>query len=335
LPALSAIRREYPQARLILLSSPGKPDRPGARQVTSGTDLIDELIEYYPEDLSTLPDVIRFISLLRRYRIDVFIEFPIDTSSIRLILRNIILARLAGPRWAGGWMANTLRFGLQKQSEVIEFPNEVQRLLKIVHDLGISVTPSDMLMPASTAGEIQAENIIGGSDSARGKRFIALAPGSKRAGSRWPPDRFAEVGRRLVSAGYHLFIMGSSAERELCERVRRSIDEECTNIAGETDVAGAAALLRRCDLVLCNDSGLQHLASAVGTPCVAVFASFHVRGKWWPNHPESIVLHKMVPCHTCFLPQCPIGDRCVTETSAAEVTDAAFHILKSSASAHA
>ncbi|HLX37578.1 MAG TPA: glycosyltransferase family 9 protein, partial [Candidatus Binataceae bacterium] len=88
------------------------------------------------------------------------------------------------------------------------------------------------------------------------------------------------------------------------------------------------ALLSRCDLLICVDSGPQHLAAAVGTRCVAIFSQRNPRRRWYPHGRGHIVLEGEVECHTCLLDTCPFDNRCMKQISTAQVLDAADSILR-------
>ena len=105
------------------------------------------------------------------------------------------------------------------------------------------------------------------------KPVIGLIPGAARGPSkRWPAEHFISVGKHFAaerSAGVVLF--GGPDDSELCDQVRDGVGENAISLAGKTSLKDWAALLSCCDLVVCNDSGGMHLASAVGVPVVAIF----------------------------------------------------------------
>lgn len=100
---------------------------------------------------------------------------------------------------------------------------------------------------------------------------IVLIPGAARGPSkRWPPERFAEAGRKLAGEwGGSVLVCGGGDERDLCEEVARMAGG--VSLAGRTSLQEWAALLSLSQFVLCNDSGGMHLAAAVGTPGIAIF----------------------------------------------------------------
>ena len=104
--------------------------------------------------------------------------------------------------------------------------------------------------------------------------WAALLPGAARGPSkRWPAARFGDVGRRLGHAGYRIVVLGAAGDAAACGEAAREAGPESVDLAGQTSLAELAAVLRRCRLAVANDSGGMHLATAVGTPVVAVFGA--------------------------------------------------------------
>ncbi len=102
---------------------------------------------------------------------------------------------------------------------------------------------------------------------------IALLPGAARGPSkRWPPERFAEAGRRLQEAcGGSILVFGGPSETALCADVARMAGPPARSFAGHTTLAELGALLQECAVALTNDSGGMHMAAAAGVPLVAIF----------------------------------------------------------------
>ncbi|TNC36596.1 glycosyltransferase family 9 protein [Mumia zhuanghuii] len=100
---------------------------------------------------------------------------------------------------------------------------------------------------------------------------VVLHPGAAAGARRWPPDRWAEVAA-AVARQAPVVLTGTAEERGLCVRVadEAGLTEKAV-LAGETDVAGVASLVRSARLVLCSDTGVAHLAPAFGTPSVTLF----------------------------------------------------------------
>lgn len=101
---------------------------------------------------------------------------------------------------------------------------------------------------------------------------VALLPGAARGpAKRWPAAHFIEAGRRLAADGAGIAVFGAAGERPLCAEVAAGIGSAARDLAGRTPLPVWAAALARCNAVICNDSGGMHLAAAVGAPLVAVY----------------------------------------------------------------
>ena len=153
---------------------------------------------------------------------------------------------------------------------------------------------------------------------------LAVAPGAKHAAKRWPAERFAAVARAHVARhGGRVLVLGGPDDRTQMQAVEDAVPDA---IAWPADgpLDEAAAALERCDLLLANDSGLVHLAEAVGTPVVAVFGPTVRAWGYFPLDPRSRVIEKDVACRPCS----KAGERpcrqpetwCLTRSTVDEVT---------------
>lgn len=131
------------------------------------------------------------------------------------------------------------------------------------------------------------------------ERTIGVIPGAARGPSKqWPVPYFIELVRKLTSEiGGRVVLIGTPDERELCEKIRLEVGAgEVVNVAGQTSLTELPALLGCCDLVVCNDSGGMHLASAVGARVVALFGITDPT-KTGPLGPRSKVLQRLSLIH--------------------------------------
>lgn len=138
-------------------------------------------------------------------------------------------------------------------------------------------------MPIRDEAHRRADDLLREHGIARGAPVVGLHLGHFQRRRRWrrkcdprswPPDRYAEVVRRLASRGASRFIFtGSADEAALVARVTRELPRDrIVNLAGKTDLPTLGAVLRRCALFIAPDTGPAHLAAAVGTPLVALFS---------------------------------------------------------------
>ncbi|VAX29382.1 ADP-heptose--lipooligosaccharide heptosyltransferase II, partial [hydrothermal vent metagenome] len=102
--------------------------------------------------------------------------------------------------------------------------------------------------------------------------IIAIFPGASVVERRWGGDRFGKVARALRSKGYRVVILGSGADSREAARIKEYAGD-CIDLTGKTDLKGVAAILKESKLLLTADSGLMHIAYAVGTATVSLFGS--------------------------------------------------------------
>lgn len=158
--------------------------------------------------------------------------------------------------------------------------------------------------------------------------FVGLNPGASYGpAKRWPVERFAALGDRLVGAlGADVLVFGSKAERPLAEMVARAMRHTPLVLAGTTTLRQWMALSERCRLVVANDSGAMHVAAAVGVPVVAIFGSTDDR-LTGPLSPWARAVRHAVPCSPCGLRDCPIDFRCMHAVTVDEVHRIALELV--------
>jgi len=153
-------------------------------------------------------------------------------------------------------------------------------------------------------------------------RIAVMAPRSAYGPAReWPAERFAALARLLAARGTAVIFCGTAAERATCEEVAARAGAGAVSLAGETDLPTLAALVQRAALAVCNDSGLAHLAGAVGTPTITLYGSTSSAWTGALGPQVRIVQHPPV-CSPCFRRTCRIGYRCLTSISVDEVDGA-------------
>lgn len=170
--------------------------------------------------------------------------------------------------------------------------------------------------------------------TARGwNQTIGVSPGAAYGNAkRWLPDRFATAAARLAAEWKaSVILFGSAGERELCGVVaadlrRRGV--ECANMAGETSLREFIDLAAACRVMLTNDSGAMHIASALGVPTVAVFGATDDVATG-PTGPLARVIREPIACSPCLKRECPLGHHnCMKLVPADRVAQAALELVK-------
>lgn len=316
-PALVALRERYPGCRLVLLTSAGhsKLGLAGARELLEGASFLNALEVYGTEEIKHPKSAWRLLKRLRAYRPDLFVSLPQCNISLSNILRNLLFARLTGARFGVGFELVTLFLFSYEQAQLNGiYQSEIARNLGHLRELGIN-SPA-VRFEFSPLAERELERIV--EVAAQAHPFVALCPGGKQVGHRWPAERFIEVAKYLKHEhGLHLLAVGSAKERELCESVLEQSGGG-TNLAGELSLRSTMELLSHATFLLTNDTGPMHLAAAMGTPVVAIFGSKDLAGRWHPYGEGHELFRAQLACRQClFAPE--ESDHCVGQIQVAEV----------------
>jgi heptosyltransferase-2 len=158
---------------------------------------------------------------------------------------------------------------------------------------------------------------------------IGICPGAEYGpAKRWPAERFAEAAQRVgreLACEWVLF--GVEADRALGESIEKALGGQCENLIGKTSLTELIAQLRRCDLLITNDTGTMHLAAWLGLPVAAVFGSTDpdLTGPLAPAERVRILRHQVV-CSPCFLAECPLDFRCMKVIGPAEAAAAMLEL---------
>jgi heptosyltransferase-2 len=139
------------------------------------------------------------------------------------------------------------------------------------------------------------------------RREIALAPGAVGPAKRWPTASYADLARRLVAEGHQVWVVGGPSESPLAAEIAAAAPDAVRDLTGP-DLRNAILALAAADVAVSNDSGLLHVAAAIGTPAIGIFgptSPLH----WAPLNPLAAVIEapNEPPCRPCHLPVCRLG----------------------------
>lgn len=165
------------------------------------------------------------------------------------------------------------------------------------------------------------------------RRIVALAVRGGIEERCWEPEKFQRLLRRLLDDGWDACVLGGGADAVMARQICHALPKErIIDLIGTASLWQSAAILSRSRLFIGTDSGLLHLASAVGTPVVALFGA-GIEAKWAPRGSRSRILNHHLSCSPCtrfgYTPRCPIHVQCLREISVDEVARAAQELLRS------
>ncbi|MFT3859534.1 MAG: glycosyltransferase family 9 protein [Aquabacterium sp.] len=335
-PAMQAVRDAHPHARLTLLTSPS-----GAR-LAPHLDMLDEVWVHRaawvrPPGAPDVDDEMTLIERLRSAHVDVAVVFTTCTQSalpVALLCRMAgIACRVAFSRenpyaLLSAWIPeeDTIAAGMR---------HEVLRQLALVAQLGVPVPANPGLrLKVRDADRIEARAVLAQAGLAAGRRYVLLHPGATAASRRYRPHDFGVALSALMQAGWSAVICGSEDDREAAAQVRAAVKEPVIDVVGALSLGGLAALIEDSALLMANNSGPAHMAAAVGTPLVCLYALTNPQHTPWQV--PSRVLFQDVPCRHCLRSTCPQGHHaCLRGVAPEAVVEAALGLLNQHDEPHA
>jgi ADP-heptose:LPS heptosyltransferase len=306
-PALRALKMEYPAARVTLIGLPWA--REFAARFQRYVDAFAEFPGFpgLPEracDTATLP---AFFNRMRAARFDLTLQMHGSGEITNPLLVLMGARRLGGCYRAGGWCPDPERFVDWRERE-----HEVLRFLRLLSRIGVPQQGSHLEFPLDAADRAE-QRALGLAN------YACIHAGSQLPSRRWPPARFAEVGDALAQAGLKVVLTGTAGEASLTRQVAGAMRCAAVDLAGRTSLGGLAALIGGARLLVCNDTGVSHIAAALRTPSVVICSGAEPR-RWAPlDHDLHRVLWHDVPCRPCAHAQCPVGHPCALGVPVAEV----------------
>ncbi|HEY4541849.1 MAG TPA: lipopolysaccharide heptosyltransferase II [Noviherbaspirillum sp.] len=202
--------------------------------------------------------------------------------------------------------------------------HEVRRQLDLVATVGAHCEDERMSFKVKAEDAASVQALL--AERGIGERFIVLHPGASAASRRYPPEHFREAARALAArSGHALVFTGSSGEAELIEQICAGLPQ-AHSLAGVLTLGQLGALIAQAPLVVSNNTGPAHMAAALGTPVVDLYALTNPQHTPWQV--PARVLYQDVPCRYCYRSVCPEGHHaCLRGVAPEQVVQAALELL--------
>jgi ADP-heptose:LPS heptosyltransferase len=304
-PAIRALAAEA--ERLTLLCGPR------GRQAAALLPGVDKVLCWEAPWIDPEPgpvdrhDVAAVVERVARLRADMAIVFG---SFHQSPLPTALMLRLAGVPWIAATSVDYPGALLDLRHRIDDDVHEVERSLDLVRAAGFEP-------PHGDGGELRVTGIPP-RDARDG--YVVVHPGAAAPARAWAPERSAELVAALTAAGRCVVVTGGPDERELTAFVAGA---DGVDLGGGTDFAGLAGVIAGADAIVVGNTGPAHLAAAVGTPVVSLYAPTVPAVRWRPWKVPHELLFVDVPCAGCRARACPVaGHPCLGGVEVADVVAA-------------
>jgi heptosyltransferase-2 len=323
-PALRELRRVLPRARVTLAT------RAWAKDIFDGADFIDDLLII--ESSRGVRPFLRQVRDWRARRFDLAVLLPnsMEAALVAFVARvplrvgyatesrgEFLTHALETPSWRGA------------RHEVYYYLNLVAGLERAL--TGASETNArepQFALEVSDARKAQALALLASRGADATRPLVALCPGSTNSrAKRWHADQYGALADRLLEeAGASVILIGAREELGVTKEVLAKMRRRPVVLTGETTLAETTALLSVADLLVTNDTGPAHLASALGRPTLVIFGPTNPLTTR-PFSPAAEIVRRPPDCAPCMLRDCPIDHRCMTAIGVEEVFARAVALL--------
>jgi heptosyltransferase I len=354
LPVLVKLRARYPRAQIDWLITPENAEvvryHPALSNVVlfarrdfskrgrrwrafvSFFDLLKQIRSAKYELIIDMHGQVRsaFFALISGARVRIGFDRPIKrglTVSAEHDLKNIPGHGWRGAR-EGSWIAYTHRIPISTLDV-----HAIDRYLWVAPLLGLDDNPPDLTIHLSPQATNKVNRLLEEHGVPASKPLVVLVPGTIWETKHWTIEGFAGVARQFLQDGFAVALAGTTRDQQRCRQIAAAAPGTC-DLSGKTTPADLAALIRRAEVAVTNDSGSMHVAASLGKPMVSVFGPTNPVHIGPYERPESVVRVDL-PCSPCNyrrLSQCPFDHACMKQVTSATVVERVRKILSTAKS---
>lgn len=321
-PALRALRKRFPGARITLLTTPR------AGELAEGSSYINELFCLNPAS-KNLRGVIGSIRSLRRERFDIAINLY-NLFTLGGALKAAFLMYSIGVRCRVGRDTDGRGFfyTIKVPDERFSNRHEVEYNLDVMQALGANIKDKGLEIPISNKDREYVRKFLKQNGITDEDFVIGLNPGGFRPSHRWNKEKFARVGDKLTKKyKAKILITGGPEEIKLAQKIADMMTIEPIIATGEVTIKQLVSLIERCNLFISNDTGAMHMAAVMKTPLIALLGPGPLRYGPYGDKNRYIIVRKDVECSPCYKFRCR-KHLCMKLITVEDVLQAAEELLE-------
>jgi len=292
---------------------------PRGRQAAAMLPGVDEIVEYrapwidpdgHPVDRGATADLVGRIAAHAPARAMILTSFH------QSALPTALLLRLAGVAEIAAVSEDYPGSLLDVRHHVDDDAHEVERGLSVVGSLGYRLPPGD-------DARLQVRLPLPGTvEPPFGGRYVVIHPGASVTARAYRPDGHARLVDELLGRGWRVAVTGAASEAGLTALVAGRAREGVRDLGGATTFAELAQVVAGAAAIVVGNTGPAHLAAAVGTPVVSLYAPTVPAVRWRPWRVPHVLLGRPVPCAGCRARDCPVAGHPCLDLSPGEIADA-------------
>jgi ADP-heptose:LPS heptosyltransferase len=329
LPCFNKIRNLYPGASITLLTNKPVASKAAPLEAVLGKGLFfDEVIDY-PVGTRNPFLLLKILFRIRSLKVNLLINLSAARSS-KSVKRDRFFFRACGIKNAVGFPTIPSDFAPSVDPLTGEIEWEAKRLARRITELGtIELDNSESwdLRLTDEEKENASSFLRFNSD-----KIIAVSAGTKMQAKDWEESNWLALMAELKIhlPGWTMVMVGAPEEAGISAKCLEAWGQDGINLCGKTSPRVSAVILQRAKLFIGHDSGPMHLAAAVGTPCVAIFAARNIPRQWFPRGLNNTIIYHKTDCAGCGLEICIEQKKtCILSISVAEVRDAVLNRIAS------
>lgn len=296
LPMIEKLKEQNPSSVIDVIAIPG------TKEIFENSPFVDDILIFEKRGKhKSLSGMLAFVKEIRKQKYS-------KIYSPHRSFRTSLLVLLSGVKETYGF--NTASMSFVYKNKIIYRPDyhEVRRDLEIIKygtdENNWKITPQ---IKQNEQAEKRIETLLEG---IKGK-LIAVAPGSVWETKKYPEGLFKELSGLLISSGFTVLLIGGAEDSGLCGNIAGSFGKGVYSFAGKLSLTESVFLLKKCSVLISNDSAPAHLGLMASVPVVDIYCSTAPGFGFYPYHLNSVFISysglSCKPCGIHGLRRCPIG----------------------------
>lgn len=279
IPVVRSIRAAHPDSEIYLIGLPWQKEF-----ADRFARYFDHFIEFpgwpgLPEQEPDREKILAFLLDISKYNFDLIFQMQGNGETTNCLCMLWNGKQVCGLRKPGEYSPVDGLFPVSVDGE-----HEVLRFFKLLDRLGIRSRGTHLEFPLTPDERAKATSMLE-SAGLRTKEYICIHPGARDKRRRWSTDHFAVIANKLAAYGYPIVLTGAIPEKEVLKDLQDKIEVIPFNIVeafGHVSAGELAAIIAGARLLISNDTGVSHIASALQVPSVIIFSPFSDINRWRP-----------------------------------------------------